>query len=247
VAHLDGVVLADPSSVMHNADLMPPRFNRPVSITWRKTNKPLTEEARLVPRGQRYATEQNVLWALTELPGGEHLRRNVIHPLLTKKPVVKWLNHEASLDAAELEPRTRQISTYALQEYFVPKRNFVRFAQEMAKVLVERSVEAVNVSIRHSPKDTVSCMPWAKEEVLSFVLYYKQRTHQRAQNHVALWTRELVDAALSCEGRYYLPYQLHATRSQFEQAYPEIVTLRQIKKKWDPHAGFSNSLWAKYL
>jgi FAD/FMN-containing dehydrogenase len=123
----------------------------------------------------------------------------------------------------------------------------VRFAQEMAKVLVERSVEAVNVSIRHSPKDTVSCMPWAKEEVLSFVLYYKQRTHQRAQNHVALWTRELVDAALSCEGRYYLPYQLHATRSQFEQAYPEIVTLRQIKKKWDPHAGFSNSLWAKYL
>ncbi len=247
VAHLQNIVLSDPGSVMHNADLMPPHFNRPVSITWRKTNKPLTEQARLVPRGQSYALERNVLWAMTELPGGERLRQTVIHPLLNKKPAVKWLNHEASLDAAELEPRTRQVSTYVLQEYFVPKRNFLRFADAIAKVLKGRSVEAVNVSIRHSPKDAVACLPWAKEEVLSFVLYYKQRTHQRAQNQVARWTRELIDAALSCEGRYYLPYQLHATRSQFERAYPEVAALRQLKKQWDPKSKFSNSLWAKYL
>ena len=35
-------VLADRDSVMHNADLLPPLFDAPVAITWRRTDKPLT-------------------------------------------------------------------------------------------------------------------------------------------------------------------------------------------------------------
>ena len=35
-------VLADRESVMHNADLLPPLFDAPVAITWRRTDKPLT-------------------------------------------------------------------------------------------------------------------------------------------------------------------------------------------------------------
>jgi len=45
-------VLADGRSVMHNADLMPPHFDAPVSVTWRRTELPPTEPARLVPEGQ---------------------------------------------------------------------------------------------------------------------------------------------------------------------------------------------------
>ena len=36
---------------MHNADLLPPQFDAPVAITWRRTDKPLTRPSRLVPRG----------------------------------------------------------------------------------------------------------------------------------------------------------------------------------------------------
>ena len=49
------------------------------------------------------------------------------------------------------------------------------------------------------------------------------------------------------EGRYYLPYQLHATPDQFERAYPEVAQLRQLKGRVDPQGRFSNSLWQKYL
>lgn len=247
--HFKRKVLADSRAILHNADLLPPAFDAPVSVTWLRAapDAPLTEHDSLVPRGRSHGLEQNVIWALTELPGGDLLRKSMVHPLLTSKPATKWLNHEASLDAAELEPRTRAMSTYVLQEYFVPERHFLSFAKEMVKVLRERRVEALNVSIRHSPADRDSLMPWAKEEVFSFVLYYKQRTWRSAQDEVGRWTRELIAAALRHEGRYYLPYQLHATLPQFEAAYPEARDFRRVKRQYDPAGKFSNELWRRYL
>lgn len=248
VRHFQQKVLADSRTILHNADLLPPEFNAPVSVSWRRAapNAPLTEPRPLVPRGERYALEQNAIWAFTELPGGDSLRKSV-DSLLNGTPITKWLNHEASLDAASLEPRTRVMSTYVLQEYFVPQRHFQAFAQEMARVLRTRRVEALNVSIRHSPADRDSLMTWAPEDVFSFVLYYKQRTWRSAQEEVGRWTRELIDLVLRHEGRYYLPYQLHATQAQFEAAYPQVTQLRQIKRQYDPTGKFSNELWRRYL
>lgn len=249
VEHFKQTVLASQHAVLHNADLLPPMFDTPVSVTWMRApeHEPLTESERLVARGQSYDLEQNVIWAMTELPGGKRLRKAVVHPLLTSKPVVKWLNHEASLDVAELEPRTRAVSTYVLQEYFIPERNFLPFVRAMVKVLQAHEVEAINVSIRHAPADQVSLLPWAPEDVFAFVLYYKQRTWRAAQDAVGRWTREIIDVALRHEGRYYLPYQLHATTRQFEAAYPEVTQLRRVKRQVDPTGKLSNELWRKYL
>ena len=63
----------------------------------------------------------------------------------------------------------------------------------------------------------------------------------------AVWTRALIDAALDNDGRYYLPYRLHATRSQFEQAYPEIGRFVALKERVDPGRKFRNLLWDRYL
>lgn len=244
--HFQKKVLSDSRAILHNADLLPPEFNSPICVSWFKTDAPLTEPQALVPRGQGYGLEQNAIWAFTELPGGDSLRKSV-HPWLMGKPVTKWLNHEASMDASVLEPRSRAVSTYALQEYFVPQRHFQAFAREMAGVLRARRVEALNVSIRHSPADHDSLMAWAHEDVFSFVLYYKQRTWRAAQEQVGNWTRELIDIVLRHEGRYYLPYQLHATQLQFETAYPQAAQLRLIKRQYDPTGKFSNELWRRYL
>jgi FAD/FMN-containing dehydrogenase len=240
-------VVGRSDSVMHNADLMPPLFDRPVALTWRRTERALTEPTRLVPRDARYELEKNLIWVMTELPGTSGLRKSVLHPLLDGRPVVKWRNHEASLDVAQLEPRSRAISTYVLQEYFIPQRHFEAFAHGLAQALRRHRVEALNVSIRHSPADTLSLLPWAKEEVFCFVLYFKQRVSPAASVVVGNWTRELIELSLRYQGRYYLPYQLHATREQFNQAYPEVQALRSLKQSVDPEGRFSNELWAKYL
>jgi FAD/FMN-containing dehydrogenase len=233
--------------VMHNADLLPPHFDAPVAVSWRRTGKALTETVRLVPRGQRYRAGRAALQVASEVPHGDLLLRHVLHPLARSKGVVKWRNHEASLDLNELEPASRAVSTYALQEYFVPVAHFESFAREMAALIRTHGAQVLNVSVRHAKADPVPLLPWAKEEVFSFVVYYKQKTSAAACSAVGEWTRAMIESALRHGGRYYLPYQLHATRAQFERAYPEIEAFKRVKRAFDPHGKFSNEMWAKYL
>jgi FAD/FMN-containing dehydrogenase len=240
-------VQADPEVLLHNADLAPPDFDRPLAISWRRTDEPLTVTDRLVPRDLDYGKDQNLIWAASELPGGGVLRQKFQASTLAEPAPVMWRNREASLDAASLEPRTRRMSTYVLQEYFVPVKGFLPFAQRMARILKINGANALNVSIRHSPPDRTSLMRWAADEVFCFVLYYKQRSHRYASHSVQKWTRELIDAALDEGGRYYLPYRLHATPDQFRRAYPEAARFADLKRRWDPDNRMRNALWDKYL
>ena len=88
-------------------------------------------------------------------------------------------------------------------------------------------------------------MAWAQQDVFSFVVYYKQRITPGAQEGVAKWTRNLIELALAHEGTYYLPYQLHATREQFEAAYPQAKAMRALRQRIGANR-FSNALWDRY-
>ena len=59
-------------------------------------------------------------------------------------------------------------------------------------------------------------------------------------------TRQLIDAALAAGGRYYLPYRLHATARQFQQAYPQAMKFFKLKMKYDPDELFQNEFYRKY-
>lgn len=240
-------VRANTRAVMHNADLLPPHFDRATAVTWATTDKPVTVPERLVPRGQRYDLDKTVIWALTELPGGHQLQHKVVRPALLRGQPVVWRNHEASLDAASLEPASRAQSTYVLQEYFVPVARFAAFTRGLARILQQHGAQVLNISVRHAPPDTDAVMAWAREEVFSWVLYYKQGTSTEAQEAVGLWTRALIDLALQHGGTYYLPYQRHATQAQFAAAYPQADRFRATKAVWDPQGRMRNMLWAQYL
>lgn len=234
-------------AVMHNADLVPPSFDAPVAITWRRSQAALTDSTRLVPVGAHYPTEQNLIWAMTEMPSGHSLRQSEVVDRRLRGPRVIRRNLEASLDVASLEPRTRAMSTYLLQEYFIPVRHFRAFATAMGTLLRVHAVNALNVSIRHAPADNVSLMPWAKREVFCFVLYYKQRRYPWSDRQSGAWTRALIDLALGYGGRYYLPYRPHATPAQFLRAYPEAQALVRLKRELDPQLQLVNHLWQRYL
>jgi FAD/FMN-containing dehydrogenase len=240
-------ILADPDMVLHNADLASPGFDAPLSISWRRTQSPLTQPGRLVPRDIDYSRDQNLIWSATELPGSELLREHFLTDDLMREPAVVYRNHEASLDARSLEPHTRRFSTYLLQEYFIPVGAFASFSRELRRILVASEVNALNVSIRHSPADTRSLLRWAVTDVFSFVLYYKQRSWASADIEAGRWARRLIDAAIAHGGRYYLPYRLHASRAQFERAYPEHPAFLAIKREVDPEHRFRNRMWDKYL
>ena len=66
------------------------------------------------------------------------------------------------------------------------------------------------------------------------------------KQQVGVWTRELIDAAISVGGCYYLPYQPHASHEQFHRAYPRANELFALKRQLDPQFRFRNVLWDKY-
>jgi FAD/FMN-containing dehydrogenase len=233
-------------AILHNADLAPPHFDQATAITWCTTEKELTVEDRLVAPGQSYALDQTIMWGVARLPGGSLIRKDVIDPLrYLSHPVVRR-NYEASRDVASLGSIATHDSTYALQEYFVPVAHFNAFAIQMANLLKAHDVDAINISIRHSPPAPHTCLSWAREEVFSFVLYYWQHVGVADREKVGVWTRELIDIALAFGGTYYLPYQLHATRQQFSRAYPGAQRLFALKARFDPDKRFRNKLWDKY-
>ena len=236
----------NPEAVFHNGDMYPPSFTNMRAVTWVKTTEKPTVKTRLMPLRESYPLERYFLWAFTETFFGNWRREHVVDPLLYMSQPIHWRNYEAGYDVAELEPRSRTKRTYVLQEYFVPVRHFDEFAGKMSEIFNRYHVNVINVSIRHALPDSGSYLAWAREEVFAFVVYYKQRTSEIAKNEVAIWTRELIDAAVSVDGAYYLPYQAHATSEQFHRAYPNAGKLFALKKKLDPYFRFHNVFWDTY-
>ncbi len=234
-------------AVFHNGDLYPPAYDTVMAITWSATDRPVTVPDRLRPAGPANWLDHVVMFGVSDLPFGKEIRARLLDPLRLRDEPVVWRNYEASYDVGELEPVSRTRSTYVLQEYFVPVGRFDDFVPKMASVFRRHRVNVLNVSIRHAKKDPGSLLAWAKEESFAFVVYYKQGVSEADRKEVGAWTRELIDAALSLGGSYYLPYQIHATDEQFRRAYPRAAEFFALKRRVDPAYRFRNKLWDRYF
>ncbi len=232
--------------VLHNGDLYPPDFNKVSAVNWLKTDEPLTITDRMIPRNQKYWLQPKALSVISSIPFGRDLRSSILDPLVYKTKTVVWRNYEASYDVAELEPSSRSKYTYVLQEYFIPVGKFHEFVPKMRTVFNKHDVNVINVSIRHALPDTGSYLAWATEEVFCFVIYIKQAVTPKAKSETAIWTREMQDEILSLGGRWYLPYQIHATDDQFQKAYSGFAKFAELKQKVDPDFRLKNKLWERY-
>jgi FAD/FMN-containing dehydrogenase len=237
----------NPDVVFHNGDIYPPQFDRVNAVSWKKTDRPLTIQDRLIPRNQKHWFQPRAVHVLNNIPFGRQLRASVFDPWMQRKEVVCWRNYEASYDVAELEAPSRDRNSFVLQEYFVPVSRFDEFVPKMRDVFKKYRVRVFNVSIRHALPDTGSLLAWASEEVFAFVVYYEQGTTDKAREKVGVWTREMIDQVLSVGGRYYLPYQIHATDQQFQKAYPRFEEFFTVKNSVDPENRFTNRLWDRYF
>jgi len=237
---------ADPDAVLHNATLYPDDYTLVRAVTFSRSRRALTQPRRLSATGGDYRVERQLQALIADAPWGKELRRRILDPLFYSTESVEWRNHQASLDIDSLAPLAGAGTAYALQEYFVPVEAMERFAGRLRAILRRHQVNVINVSIRHARKDPGTLLAWARDDVFAFVLYHRQHTAQRDRDAVRAWTRELIDAATSLRGSYYLPYQIHATPEQFRAAYPGAGRFFALKRRVDPMYRFRNRLWDAY-
>jgi FAD/FMN-containing dehydrogenase len=153
-------------------------------------------------------------------------------------------NEEMYDDMAYL--KNRLADTDILQEYFIPYNRTAEFVDGMGDVVRRNQANLLNVTIRTVHKDAVTALPYAKENMFGFVLYFNVKFNDRDNEILQKTTVDLIDVAQRAGGTYYLPYQLFYSKEQLRKCYPEIDDFFTAKKKYDPSGLFSNKFYEKY-
>ena len=137
-------------------------------------------------------------------------------------------------------------STDILHEYFVPRQRLVGFVEAMRKIIPPHGVNLLNVTVRAVNEDTDTFLRYADQPMMAFVMLFVPERTPAGEARMQALTRDLIDAAIEHEGRYYLPYRLHATREQFHRAYPQAREFFDRKREYDPEELFQNQFYIKY-
>ena len=82
--------------------------------------------------------------------------------------------------------------------------------------------------------------------MFALVLYINQNTNDAENQRMRQVTRQMIDFATSLNGKFFLPYQLHYTPAQLQQAYPEIHAFFEAKKRYDPQLLLTNTFYEKF-
>lgn len=134
-----------------------------------------------------------------------------------------------------------------LQEYFIPTDNLSPFMDKLRLIMRGNKVNLLNVTVRYVPAEANSRLTYAKTNCFAVVLYFNQRLSVDELKRAQSWTRDLIDAALSVGGNYYLPYQSFASKKQFHAGYPGVGEFLKIKQQYDPSGLFNNKLYQHYF
>ena len=133
-----------------------------------------------------------------------------------------------------------------IQEYFIPPNGVATFLDRARTIITKHKGDLLNVTVRNVLEDQDTFLRYADQETFAFVMLFNQTRTADGDSRMERMTRELIDAAIACKGRFYLPYRLHATRDQLALAYPQWATFLERKQHYDPEELFQNQFYVKY-
>ncbi len=136
--------------------------------------------------------------------------------------------------------------TDILIECFVPPPQFEPFLAELRKIIPANHADLLNLTVRHVNADTNSFLKYADRDMVALVMLFNHTRDEAGEKTMTAVTQEIVAAALRHEGRYYLPYRLHATPEQFNAAYRKAEKFFELKRKYDPDELFQNEFYLRY-
>jgi FAD/FMN-containing dehydrogenase len=135
--------------------------------------------------------------------------------------------------------------TDILQEYFIPRDQFIVWVDEARRIMQTNETNLLNASVRViQPEENF--LNYAPREMFAIVLYINQHTTDADNARMQKLTRELIDLTLKAKGTFFLPYQLYYTPQQLQQTYPQIKTFFAAKQTYDPNGLFTNTFYERY-
>ncbi|MBM80472.1 MAG: FAD-binding oxidoreductase [Planctomycetaceae bacterium] len=177
---------------------------------------------------------------------GKRLRWSAEAKLQPKLRPRKYSRNQLLNEGVEIFENRQGDSTDILHEYFVPEDRIALFIDRIRTIIPKHKGNLLNVTIRAVEEDMDTFLRYADAPMLSLVMLFNQKRTDAGEAAMEKMTREMIDASIKLGGRYYLPYRLHATKEQFEAAYPMAPEFFELKRKYDPTEMFQNQFYLKY-
>lgn len=149
-------------------------------------------------------------------------------------------------EPAEVYQEQNADRTDILHEYFVPQARLEEFLVKVRAIVPRHQVDLLNVTVREVREDKDTVLRYADQDMFALVMLFNQLRTPAADEAMRDFTIAMIDAALDCGGRYYLPYRLHASPTQFRRAYPRGEEFFARKRQYDPDGVFRNQFYVKY-
>ena len=146
--------------------------------------------------------------------------------------------------------RASELRAQWLQEYFIKPENLVDFIKFLGPVLKENDVRLLNATIRPTPEDKHSILPYAtKGGRMAVVLSFEQFKSQKEIAKTKAWIQKVNEYVCDSEGIYYQAYMPWATQHEFETCYGKenIDNMRKLKQQKDPDNLFGNAHTRRYF
>ncbi|MBS0627323.1 MAG: BBE domain-containing protein, partial [Verrucomicrobia bacterium] len=139
--------------------------------------------------------------------------------------------------------------TQWLQEFFIAEENLSDFLKYLGETLERNEVRLLNASIRPTPKDEISILPYAEKNRYAIVISFHQLKTKKQIEKTQKWIEEVQGYLLEKGDKWYQAYMPYATQEQFERCYgiETVDKMRKLKKKYDPDNLFSNRHTVKYF
>jgi len=177
---------------------------------------------------------------------GKEIRWNA-EKVLGERVGRKYFSRNQLLDeGAETYEEHNADRTDVLHEYFIPPQRVGTFLKRARAIIPRHHGDLLNVTIRNVLLDKDTMLRYSNQDMFAFVMLFNQPRTAEADERMETMTQELIDAAIECGGRYYLPYRLHATKAQLFKAYPQAAAFFQRKRHYDPEEIFQNQFYVKY-
>jgi len=167
-----------------------------------------------------------------------------LQPYLLKKV---FSRNQLLNEGVEVFENRSAASTDILHEYFVPRTRIGEFLNALRRIVREHHGNLLNVTVRSVDTDDDTFLRYADRHMFALVMLFQQPRTTAGDAAMEAMTQEMIDTALSLEGRYYLPYRLHATTDQFHRAYPQARDFFRRKREYDPDELFRNRFYDKYM
>jgi FAD/FMN-containing dehydrogenase len=136
--------------------------------------------------------------------------------------------------------------TLVIGEHYVPRGRLLDFMGAARAILSTGGTEVIYGTIRAIRRDTVSFLPWAREDFACVIFNLRTAHTKDGIQRTAETFRALIDSSSDLGGSFFLTYHRFATAAQIERCYPRIREWFALKKRHDPAELFSSDWYVHY-